>query len=386
MDAFTRDDLHALLADRPGPCVSLYAPTHPGGSEQDPVRWKNLLAEAEARLAAAGFRGAKGLLAPADRLLGDGPFWAASRDGLACFLAPGFDRVYRLAMPWAERAVVGGRFYVKPLLPWVEGGDFYVLVLSRNEARLVRGTPHGAERVELPGGPLSLEKALAAHDTDEPLTLHTAGRGAGRWEAVFHGHGVGIDDAKDDLLRYFRAVDRAVHPVLRRMGRPLVVAGVEYLLPIFREACSYRDLLDDGIAGSPDRLSDRELADRARPLVEPLLWEGRASALAAYRRLAGTGRTSHDTAEVVSAGCRGAVEVLFVSPGCDVWGRYDPAADLAEVHDREHPGDEELTNLAAVGALRHGRAVHSLELCDMPEGSAVAAVFPLPLAKHGKRP
>jgi hypothetical protein len=56
------------------------------------------------------------------------------------------------------------------------------------------------------------------------------------------------------------------------------------------------------------------------------------------------------------------------------------------VHAQKDPGDEELTNLAVVYALRHGRLVHALPPGDMPEGSTAAAVFPLPLAKRGKRP
>ncbi|MDB5313670.1 MAG: hypothetical protein JWO38_7872 [Gemmataceae bacterium] len=165
----------------------------------------------------AGLRAAESdiLLAPAVRLLDDPPFWHAAADWVAWFLAPGFDRRYRLGMNWRGRVTVGDHFLVKPVLPWVDGGASYVLALSRNAARLVRGIPHGAGEVDLPGGLLNLDRVLAAHDTDEMLHFHSAGGGPGRWDAVFHGPGVGTDDAKDDLLRYFRAVARAIHPVLR---------------------------------------------------------------------------------------------------------------------------------------------------------------------------
>ena len=90
-------------------------------------------------------------------------------------------------------------------------------------------------------------------------------------------------------------------------------------------------------------------------------------------------------AEVVATACRGRVQTLFVT-GRDAWGRYDVGTGRVEVHGEERPGDEELTNLAAVAALRRGRAVHVLDPDEMPGGAALAAVFPLPLAKHaGKR-
>jgi hypothetical protein len=38
MDLFTRNDLQTLLADRPGPCVWIFLPTHRGGKEEDPIR------------------------------------------------------------------------------------------------------------------------------------------------------------------------------------------------------------------------------------------------------------------------------------------------------------------------------------------------------------
>jgi hypothetical protein len=37
--------------------------------------------------------------------------------------------------------------------------------------------------------------------------LTTGGPVNGRRQAAFHGHGVGKDDAKDDLFLYFRATD-----------------------------------------------------------------------------------------------------------------------------------------------------------------------------------
>jgi hypothetical protein len=388
MDSFTTSDLRILAAERPGPCVSLYAPVHPGGSEQDPVRWKNLLREAEHRLEAAGVGplDAKALLRPAARLLEDDRTWRAGGSGLAYFLAPGFDRRVRLDLNWPERVSVGRAFDVKPLLPWVAAaGRFFVLALSQNAVRLVRCTPHTAERVPL-AGPADRAEALRAHDRDEPLTLRTFGPGPGARRAVFHGHGVGIDDAKDDLLLFCRAVDRELHPALKDELAPLVLAAVEFLAPIVRQACTYPHLHEEVIPGNPDRLSDQELAERARPLAEPLVRRAEHDAVALYRQLAGTGRTACDVAEVLPAAAAGRVEALLAALGRGVWGRYDPAAGRVDAHAGREPGDDELTNLAAVFALRHGRPVYALPADEMPDGAALAAIFPLPLAKRGKRP
>ncbi|MDB5313671.1 MAG: hypothetical protein JWO38_7873 [Gemmataceae bacterium] len=73
---------------------------------------------------------------------------------------------------------------------------------------------------------------------------------------------------------------------------------------------------------------------------------------------------------------------MFVSADRDAWGRYDAVAGRVEVHEHEQPGDVELTNLSAVGALRHGRAVNVIG----PAEAALAAAFPLPLTRQHNRP
>jgi hypothetical protein len=86
----------------------LFAPVQPGGG-QDPIRWKNLVREAERLLQEAGTRSpsAQDLLRPAAELFDEVAFWQSGGSGLACFLAPGFARHYRLDLSWPERAVVG---------------------------------------------------------------------------------------------------------------------------------------------------------------------------------------------------------------------------------------------------------------------------------------
>lgn len=58
MSILRRDELKALMQKRADSCVSIYLPTHRAmpDTQQDPIRLKNLLAEAEKRLIAAGLR------------------------------------------------------------------------------------------------------------------------------------------------------------------------------------------------------------------------------------------------------------------------------------------------------------------------------------------
>ena len=72
---------------------------------------------------------------------------------------------------------------------------------------------------------------------------------------------------------------REMYEVLREEQAPLVVAAVDYLLPIFRQASAYPHLLQRGIEGNPDRLSEKELHDRAWTLVEPSFQAARTKSM-----------------------------------------------------------------------------------------------------------
>ena len=72
---------------------------------------------------------------------------------------------------------------------------------------------------------------------------------------MFHGHGIGVDDSKDNILRFFRAVEKGLQsqPVLKQ--RPLILAGVEYLHSIYRTVNTYPHLLETGVAGNIEKMS-----------------------------------------------------------------------------------------------------------------------------------
>jgi hypothetical protein len=388
MDLLTKEELKTLLVQPRTPCISLFMPTHRGGSEQDPIRGKNLLRRAEDDLLAGGRRTpeARDLLAPAHRLFEEVSFWKNQSDGLACFLSPEGIRFYRLPLAFTETVVVANHFHIKPFLPLLSGnGRFYVLAISQNQVRLLQGTAHGVQEVDLKGVPANLAQALQFHDRDEPLMFHThPALGLGRGGAIFHGQGVGIDDRKADLLRYFQQIDRGLHELLRTERDPLVLASVDYLWPIYRLANTYPHLLGQGIAGSPDRLSDKELHAQAWAVVRPHFQQAQRAAAALYDQLAGTGRTAGEFMEVLGAACEGRLEVLFVALGKERWAALGPTGGEVTIHEKAEPGDEDLLNVAAVHTLLHGGTVYAVPPGEVPGGGLLAGIYWVPLAKRGR--
>jgi hypothetical protein len=387
MKILARDDLRTLIRKREGLCVSIYMPTHRAGREvqQDPIRLKNLLGNALDRMVTGGVRTpeARELLEPADKLLHDGIFWQHQSDGLALFVSPEMFHHYRLPFDFEELVVVTDRFHIKPLLPLLSGdGRFYVLALSQNEVRLLQGTRYSVSEVDLEDVPESLAEALRYNDPEKRLQFHTGTRtpgGKGERPAIFHGHGIAsADDPKDYILRYFHQVARGLRDLLRDEQAPLVLAGVDYLLPIYQEANSYPHLVvDEGIERNPEEMSAEELHKHAWAIVHPLFLSAQKEAAARYRQLAGAGseQASSDLKEVIPAAYHGRVETLFVAVGLQQWGAFDPDTNAVHLHERAEPGDEDLLDFAAIHTLSNGGSVYAVEPKKVPDDAPLAAVF-----------
>jgi hypothetical protein len=381
----SRDELKDLLDQRAHGCASIYLPTDRTGTEtqQDRLRLKNLLKTAAEQLAAYGLSipQVEQLLEPANCLLSDGLFWRHQADGLALFCASDQTRVYRLPVNFKDLVVVTDRFHIKPLLPVLSNdGHFYILALSQNEIRLLLGTRDNVSEVELESVPASLAEALKYDDPGKQLQFHTGTvtpTGQGRRPAIFHGQGVGINDAKANLARYFRQVDSGLREILAEESAPLIPAGVDYLLPIFRDANTYDHIVDESIEGNPESMSAKELHQRAWALVQPRFLKAQQFAGDRYRQLTGAGSplASHELSEIVRAARWGRVETLFVAVGIQRWGKFDSKTDRVELRAAPGPGDEDLLDFAAVQTLYRGGTVYAVEPRQVPAESPIAAVY-----------
>ncbi|MFP3941695.1 MAG: hypothetical protein ACLF0P_15460 [Thermoanaerobaculia bacterium] len=381
MNSLSRAELEALMAHREGLCVSIYAPMVKAGPEtqQNPIRFKNLVRQAQEGLEERGWsaKDAERFLQPAAELLYDSPFWQHQQDGLAVFLAEGFFRHHLVPYTVHELTVIEDRFHLKPLLPLLSGdGRFYVLALSQKHVRLLEATRHSVRELDLGDLPTSLDDALGYEVEESHLQYHTGTRTAqGNRSPVYHGQGGGEDDAKPEILKFFNMLDDGVGSLVADRQAPLVLAGVEFLFPIYREAADYPHLVEGGVPGNPDELGDDELRDRAWPLVEPLFRRSQEDAEARFRELLGTGQASAQLEEVVTAAYDGRVESLFVALGTRRWGRFDPENRQVILAEGNGPGTEDLVDAAAIQSVLKGGAVFAVEPDQVPEGGPVAAVF-----------
>ncbi|MGZ9235639.1 MAG: baeRF3 domain-containing protein, partial [Anaerolineales bacterium] len=383
MDILNPTSIKSLIAQQGKWCVSLYMPTHRVGREQqqDPIRFKNLLAEAETKLLATGLRRpeVQKLMQPAEELLWNKDFWQHQEDGLAIFLTNDFHKVYRLPVEFEELLMTGTSFQIKPLLPCLGRGiQFYVLAVSLNHVRLFEGNADTMSELTI-NFPTSMDDALWMDDPEKHLNMHSgsSSMGEGRGGAgVFHGHDP-ADEDKKNIRRFFQSVNQGLNDLLEEKTIPMVLAGVDYLLPIYREASSYSNLLEDVIPGNQEREDLKQLHEKAWKFVKPIFEESQKKAFEKYEQLHGQGSdlATSDLKAVVKAATFGQIEILFVPLGSQKWGRYDTEKNKVLLAKEQGPENEDLFDFAASQTILNSGQVYAVPPEQMPGKEEIAAIL-----------
>ncbi len=365
------EQLAELLETTAQPCISIYLPMEAHGADvrKNPIRFKNAISDAEAQLEGLGFRAQEreAVLEPLRELHDVRPFWQHQERGLAVFRTPERLQTYRTASALPELVLVAERFHLKPLLGLAHAdGRFHLLCLSMNDVQFYEGSRAELHRIELEDTPTSMAEALRYDVPEKSLQFHSKTPPAekqppqsGQRPAVFHGHGAAADDLeqKKDMIRFLRKVDDGVAQALAGQEIPLIIAGVEYELALYREVNSYPHLMQEGLIGNMENVPQDELHERAWELIRPHFDQARRDRMERYHDLSETDRVLTDLRAIVPAAKDGRIDTLFVLHE-ERWGRFDEDASVVDLHDRRHPGDVDLHDTAAVWTARNGGVVH----------------------------
>ena len=362
------------LADVRGPhLVSIYLQTSPvGREEEDRIAFKNLLQEARGQLTERfGLRDeqAHDFLAEAERLSADNGFWQEQTQGLAVFIGADDFFSYHTPFGMASRVDVTDRFYLSPLLPSLDDHhEFYLLTLSRGATKLFLLDRNDIRAIDTTGiVPENMEKALLLDDPNAQLQ-RSGGAATGR-TGVYFGHGAGKDTENGHLKEYMDIIDGGVRTLLKNDRRPLLLAGVEELIPIYRQANDYHHLIEDKyVRGNVDEKPAAELHRMAWEAIGDLFDQQRDRDYELYSINSSLGETSDDLAALVPAAINGRVAVLWVNAESRTYGHYDPQTNGITVTDAKT--DTELHNRAAVAARRNGARVYVVPPNDLPTGDS----------------
>lgn len=228
---------------------------------------------------------------------------------------------------------------------------YFILAASKNHAQLFEVTGDNIVPRGVDGMPVSMADAWQGMERQEKsLQFHSTGNGT----AGFHGQGGAKDAQEQEENRYAHALAKSLHDVLHGQPDPLVFAGVVELYGMFKKYDQSGRLLDEHIQGSTDQLSQKDLKDKADPIVRAYLLKKNEAVLEQFGTLHGTGRTSVDPVEIEAKANAGKIETLIVPEGS------------AEKH-----------QALAREVWKHRGSAVTVEASKMPEGSDVAAILRL---------
>lgn len=386
MPLLSKAELRSLTETQSSLCISIYLPTHEAGNEiqQDHIRLKNRLSEAESQLSEKGLNDKEilDLLKPATDLVDNGDFWRHQSGGLALFITADLFRSYRVPLSFEELTIVGEQFYTKPLLPLIaNNGQFYVLAASQNKVTLYQATRDSVQQVNLGDTPESIDVALRFDDPQESIQSHSNGRSGSvsGGSAVFNGQGGGKDSENSDILRFFHLVSDGVEEAITGQTAPLVFMGVEFLFPLYKQANKYPHLIEKAVDYQPDQLSPEEIRDRALEVVEPQFEADRKAAADEYGSLQDKDQATADLELILNAAFNGQIDTLFISKNSQQWGMFDTRSRKLIYQDEQTEGSEELLNMAAIQALATDAEVYVVEQSEMPIEGAAAATLRYPI-------
>lgn len=367
--------------ESPGPCLSIYLPTHRFGRETavDAQRLGKLMPQARQALAdeTVDAMTIEGLLAPLQALVDDPEFWQHQRHGLALFATPEGSLAVSLDVPVRERVEAGTRFLIAPLVAALPAWEhFFVLALSLEQVRVLEATPGSVRRLEPEGLPASIDQALGYDQFDVGSQRHSAsGQGHGHRPAIVHGQSYGDKNRRDsDVLQFFRQVVLALGN-LPETTAPWVLAADHQHFPLLNKINGNLPFLSEGLPGNPEPLSDAELAERARWVVES--WATRQIDEARHRFLehADRSRVVSAPTEVVAAADEGRIDTLLFAADGELWGRWQPELRRVEIHEERATDDLDLLDLTVSRTLAQGGHVFTGTLPPGTEHTPFAAIL-----------
>ena len=360
-----------VLAAVDGPCLTAVVPLTDPHIE---IHVKNAIRGLQKKLAeqATDRKTVSSLLEPVFDLALTAKTEGIWAHALILFRSPGLFQYYLLHGQFKEAQTVDNRFHVRPLLRTLAHETrFHLLGLSQRHVRLLHCTQHRAQPAPTRAFPTNLHAWLNNRQPDHVLANRSsAGPSVGAMKGVVSSTSTDREREDEYLRHFFKEVDKGVTAHLHHETGPLLLAGVEHEIAIYRRVNSYKPTLEKVIIGSPDGMPDRTLHERAMEVVTNTFSEPLQRVMTTIRECVGTPRSSTDPRTIVQAAFEGRVLDLVIAANAEYFGVWNEETYSVEAGRRE-----ELLNAAALQTIRHGGQAFVLDERDMPVKADAAAVF-----------
>ena len=362
-------------------CITILIPTdRVGDGQAEKIRFKNQLDEAvnllmdkKVQHSPLSKQAALKYLFSAYELLDNDDFWIRQSDGLAVFIGPEKFEYFSLPVTFHTMTYVNNHFYLFPLLEAITGKKrFFLLALSQNEVRFFEGNKYSITPVIINDlVPESLESTLVAVEDSQVLQAHGGGN-----HITYHGQG-GKDNKMIQIENYFRQVDKGLMDMLHDEDAPMIIAAVDYLVPIYKSVSSYNNIIDTSINGNPESDDPVLLHEKAWPAIQQLIDQQTDDWKEEFGLALANEKASFSQEEVIPAAKNGRIDTLFVDRDTPpIWGIQDESKNTILIDDTQHQNNYCLLNDAAVNTYLKGGNITLEDSTSLPnEDGMLQAVF-----------
>ena len=352
-DLPTHAQIELLLTSRDPASVSIYLPTTRValGAHPDRTVLFNLGRTAAGQLAAGGVSPGEvaAIRGGINDVVDDDEFWNRQADSLAVFATPTAVKTFRLANQLTETVQVSDRFHVKPLFRAITFPHAaYVLALAKGEVRLLEigasGPPQDVRIPELP------------RDAWDP-------------------QGNKIFKAREGT--YVRQVDHALRAVLNGSDLPLILAATETIAALYRTVNTYPHLLPTRWPGNPEEMTDPDLADAVRPMLDDYYAAQISDIADLFAQRQPQGRTALDISDIARFATIGAVDTVVVDIDAAVPGTIDEGGAVSYAAAAGVDSYGVIDEITRRVYLAGGRVL-AVRRPDIPGGGPAAAILRYP--------
>lgn len=376
MSIISKEDFTSLALFNNDVCVSIYIPTQRGGKDvlegKNQRHLKSKWKDVKTRLEEKGVPKDKidNIAKPVLKLIENSDFWRHQLDGFALFVSDNVFEYYTLPLNFQEFDYIGKEFYLTPLVPMFSGkGRFFILEIQLQHVALYEATNHSIVKIDVDDITPSRLEERVGFDYEEK-TLQFKSQAAGGGIMNMHGHAGADRERKDEILRFFRAVDQGIEKIIHDETVPLLVSCDDYFFPIYKEANTYNNLYEESIPGNPtDNKNMKELHAKALKHIQPFLEKDRNEKTKQFQDLPRE-KTSVKITDIIPSIYEGKVDTLFLQDREDIFGTFDEDNMAVEVQDKKTEDNTSLMNLAAKKVIEQGGQVFLVNSENMPENSS----------------
>ena len=376
-----KDLFNYLSAYKADVCVSILLPTHASGVEVneqvDFIAFKNALQQVEKTLQQKNIETTRvrKILKPAYEMLRDDKLWKTLSKGLVLYFSDDFFKFIRLAGPVKNEILVNSTFSVSALVPFMVRKEyFYLLVISKKTPQLYRADAFGIEHIPVDEMPLAVDDVVHFENKDDQKLFRAGGGDKGG--ANYHGIGSGKPDEKQNVAAFLEEVDDTIWKShLHYSTVPLLLAGLDHHIPIYRSVSDYNNIWPEALTGNHKMEDPHELHERAMEIMRPYFGRSLQRALEEYGNKSATDLTSVNSYKIIPAAFYGKISRLFVQKDVQIWGAFNEETNELKVFSTMKDGAENLADRAAAKTIQNGGEVFVMDKDTMPEPGELAAIF-----------